>query len=170
MTERLRDRMRLAGGNAGIRDSEELFRAQLARLGYPAFAQLTKSRARPRPDAVLMAILSRADADARVVDSLPWIVATFQNQLDFGGMVRQAKLRNLQNRLGFVLEFGGVSSPEGVAAVAELEQARLLREDSLCWDSMPGAVREWLRGNRSPLARHWNVLTRVGAEEGRDEG
>ena len=47
----------------------------------------------------------------------------------------------------------------------ELERARLLQEDTLCWDSMPAATREWMRANRAPLAEYWNVLTRLRAED-----
>jgi hypothetical protein len=41
----------------------------------------------------------------------------------------------------------------------QLERARLVREDTLCRDSMPVAERRWLVARRSPLARHWNLLT-----------
>jgi hypothetical protein len=30
---------------------------------------------------------------------------------------------------------------------------------------MPAATREWMRANRTPLAEHWNVLTRVRVED-----
>jgi hypothetical protein len=74
------------------------------------------------------------------VEALPWLLTTFQDQLDFGSMVRQAKLHNLQNRLGFLLQVAGVDTPSGLLAVHELDRARLLREDTLCWDSMPAAT------------------------------
>ena len=41
----------------------------------------------------------------------------------------------------------------------KLEHSRLAREDTLCRESMPPAERRWLAINRSPLARHWNLLT-----------
>jgi hypothetical protein len=44
-------------------------------------------------------------------------------------------------------------------AETRLERARLAREDTLCRESMTGAERRWLSNNRSPLARHWNLLT-----------
>ena len=40
-----------------------------------------------------------------------------------------------------------------------LERARLAREDTLGRESMSTAERRWLETNRSPLARHWNLLT-----------
>jgi hypothetical protein len=154
--------------HADQRRPEDLFRAQLSGLGYPGFVHVEKSRRKPRPDALLMAILAQPDVDARVAEALPWLVMAFEDQLDFGSMVRQAKLQNLQNRLGFLSQLAGVTTPDGLHAVRELERARLLREDTLCWDSMPAATREWMRANRSPLAEHWNVLTRLQAEDVHD--
>jgi hypothetical protein len=40
-----------------------------------------------------------------------------------------------------------------------LERSRLVREDTLCHDSMTQAERKWLRQNRPPDAEHWNLLT-----------
>ena len=165
LTAVLRNRMKTAGGHVEQVTSDDLFRAQLSTLGYAGFAHAAKSRSRPRPGAVLMSVLAKPDADARVVEAMPWLVAAFKSQFDFGSMVRQAKLQNLQNRLGFVLQVAEVDTPGGRMAVRELERARLMQEDTLCWDSMPGATREWMRANRSPLAQHWNVLTRLRAED-----
>jgi transcriptional regulator with XRE-family HTH domain len=165
LTAELRNRMKTSAGMDRQESSDDLFRAQLSALGYPGFAHVAKARTRTRPDNLLMTVLAQPDADARVVEALPWVVATFKNQFDFGAMVRQAKLHNLQNRLGFVLQVAAVDTPDGLTAVRELERARLLQEDTLCWDSMPAATREWMRANRAPLAEHWNVLTRLRAED-----
>lgn len=165
MTAELRNRMKTSAGVDRQESSHDLFRAQLSALGYPGFAHVTKARTRTRPDNFLMRVLAQPDADARVVEALPWVVATFESQFDFGAMVRQAKLHNLQNRLGFVLQVSAVDTHEGLMAVRELERARLLQEDTLCWDSMPAATREWMRANRTPLAEYWNVLTRLRAED-----
>lgn len=164
LTAELRLRMRSPGGPAE-QGQVDHFRAQLSSLGYPGFAHVAKPRVRPRPGAVLMAILAKPDVDARVVEALPWLATTFKYDFDFVPMVRQAKLQNLQNRLGFLFQLAGVDTPEGQQAVRELEQSRLLQEGTLCWDSMPAATREWMRANRSQLAAHWNVLTRLGAED-----
>ena len=51
------------------------------------------------------------------------------------------------------------------SAATTSSSARLIQEDTLCWDSMPAATREWMRANRTPLAEHWNVLTRLRAED-----
>ncbi len=168
LTAALRNRMKTAGGHVKQRTSDDLFRAQLSALGYPGFTHVEKSRSKPRPEALLMAVLAKPDADARVVEALPWLMTAFQDQLDFGSMVRQAKLQNLQNRLGFLLQVAGVDTPAGLLAVRQLDLARLLREDTLCWDSMPAATREWMRANRSSLAGHWNVLTRLREEDVHD--
>lgn len=165
LTPKLRNRMKASVGMDQQGSSDDLFRVQLSALGYPGFGHVSKSRSRPRPDSLLMTVLARPDVDARIVEALPWLVATFQSQFDFGSMVRQAKIQNLQNRVGFVLQVGGVDTPDGLMAVRELEGARLLREDTLCWDSMPGATREWMRANRTPLAEHWNVLTMLRRED-----
>ncbi|MFN7938310.1 MAG: helix-turn-helix transcriptional regulator [Bryobacteraceae bacterium] len=163
LTAELRNRMKTSAGMARQESSDDLFRAQLSALGYPGFAHIAKSQTRPRPGNLLMTVLAKSDVDARVVEALPWLVATFESQFDFGAIVRQAKLQNLQNRSGFVLQVAAVDTPGGLMAVSELERARLLQEDTLCWDSMPAATREWMRANRAPLAEHWNILTRLKA-------
>jgi transcriptional regulator with XRE-family HTH domain len=168
LTTQLRHRMKTGAGVAEQQRSDELFRAQLSGLGYPGFAHVEKSGRKPRPDALLMAVLAQPDADARVVEALPWLITAFKDQLDFGSMVRQAKLQNLQNRLGFLLQVAGVDTPGGLLAVRELDRARLVREDTLCWESMAAVTREWMRAHRSPLAEHWNVLTRLQAEDVHD--
>ena len=168
LTAALRDRMKVARGRVEGGTSDDRFRAQLSALGYSGFAHVAKSRPKPRAADFLMAVLARPDADARVVEALPWVVGTYQHQLDFGWLVRQAKLQNLQNRLGFLLQVAGVDTLDGRTAVRELERARLLQDDTRCWDSMPAATREWMRVNRTPLADHWNVLTRLRAEDVHD--
>ena len=165
LTAALRDRMKVARGRVEGDAPDDRFRAQLSALGYSGFAHVAKSRRTLRAADFLMAVLARPDADARVVEALPWLVGTYQNQLDFDWLVRQAKLQNLQNRLGFLLQVAGVDTLDGRSAVRELERARLLQEDTLCWDSMPAATRQWMRANRTLLAEHWNVLTRLRAED-----
>lgn len=168
LTTELRNRMKAPDDTSDRRTSDHLFRAQLSALGYPGFAHVAKSRRRPRPDTVLMAVLAKPDADARVVEALPWLVATFESELDFSLIVRQAKLQNLQNRVGFVLGVAEVETADGLTDLRELERVRLLQEDTLCWDSMPNATRDWMRANRSPLAEHWNVLTRLRSDDVHD--
>jgi hypothetical protein len=63
-----------------------------------------------------------------------------------------------------VKNFGRHSSPLQQVET-KLEHARLVREDTLCRESMPAAERRWLASNRSPLARHWNLLTGLTVEQ-----
>ena len=52
------------------------------------------------------------------------------------------------------------SAFEPLSAVeVKLEHSRLVREDTLCRESMSAAERRWLTSNRSPRAKHWNLLT-----------
>ncbi len=181
LTRELRDRMKLAtpqrrrqeAGDGSVAaavvfDENERFRRQLSALGYPGFAHVTRSRVKSKPDVLLLSMLARGDVDSRVVEALPWLVRQYAEQLNAKWLVPQAKLQNLQNRLGFALQWAGGNALLGselAAAVTELERARLLQEGTLCWDSMPAATREWMRTNRSRLAKHWNLLTRLGPPE-----
>ena len=161
LTATLRSRLKAVHRTRRSASDDDRFRMQLSTLGYPGFVHLAGARAKPSPDALLCSVLAAPDVDARVVEALPWLVRRYVDQLDFDWLVRQAKLQNRQNRLGFVLQAAGVKTAELSAAVDELERARLLQEATLGWDSMPAATREWMRANRSPLAVHWNVLTRL---------
>ena len=81
----------------------------------------------------------------------------------------QAKLKDVQNRLGFLVALTSElaisrgkfrSALEPLLAIeVKLEHSRLAREYTLCRESMPAAERHWLASNRSPLAQHWNLLT-----------
>ena len=80
----------------------------------------------------------------------------------------QAKLHDLHNRLGFVVALarqvaerkGQTVTAATLAAVEQqLEPSRLVREDTLCRESMTQAERRWLRQRRPAQAQHWNLLT-----------
>ncbi len=169
LTAALRKRMKTArravSQSDGQEAAEDSFRAQLSALGYPGFAHVAPARPKPSPDHLLLSVLARPDADARIVEGLPWLVRQYARQMDLNWLVRQAKLQNLQNRLGFLLQVAGVQTQEVLSAVRELDRARLLQEATLCWDSMPAPTREWMRANRTTLAQHWNVLTRLQPED-----
>ena len=146
-------------------DPEPLGR-QLAGLGYPGF---THVRGRlQNPAFVLLEALLEEDLKARLTKALPWVVLTYPD-MDWPWLVREAKLRDMQNRLGFVVAMArdlAATRPrfrpalERLSAVVEeLEHARLAREDTLCRESMPDDERERLAATRSALARHWNLLT-----------
>lgn len=160
LTPELRERLR-----SGDSNDEDRFRAALGALGYPGFAHVARDRSRVRPGALLLDVLTLADVDARVVEGLPWLLRRLGAELKWPELVKRAKLENTQNRLGFLLALAGPATPEAQSALAELDRARLLREDTLCWESMPVATRDWMRAQRSPLAAHWNVLTRLSADD-----
>ena len=140
----------------------------LAGLGYPGLAYLRARAWRPKnPGEVLLTALAQDDLEPRLVEALPWLVLQYWT-LDWSWDVREAKVRDLQNRLGFVVSLArsladraddkqkarALSDLEG-----QLERSRLAREDTLCRASLPEAERRWLAEHRSDVARHWNLLT-----------
>lgn len=142
------------------------FGADLAALGYPGFAYL-RTRVRKNPAGVLLDALTESNLDARVAEGLPWLALTYVD-MDWEWLVRNAKVSDVQNRLGFALSLArevaeGRSDSDRAqklrGRLQALERARLAREDTFCHDSMTQAERAWLREHRSPTARHWNLLT-----------
>jgi transcriptional regulator with XRE-family HTH domain len=152
-------------------DPEPLAR-QLAGLGYPGFVHLRGRKINPA--AVLLEALVQDDLQVRLMEALPWVVLTYPD-MDWTWLIREVKLRDAQNRLGFIVAIARdlaasrsrfrpvlerLSSP-----TRELERARLAREDTLCRESMPAAERDRLARTRSALARHWNLLTGMTADD-----
>jgi transcriptional regulator with XRE-family HTH domain len=88
--------------------------ADLAVLGYPGSAHLRPGRLTPRnPAQVLLEAMERDDLEARVVEALPWLVLKYW-PLDQAWLVREAKLQDLQNRLGFVVTLArGLAQQQG---------------------------------------------------------
>lgn len=151
--------------------SSEKLRTELARLGYPGFTHL-RGRRRNNPAEVLLHALNESDLDSRVVEGLPWLVLRYAD-MDWDWLVQNAKLSDRQNRLGFVATLASQlaaksAEPQRSQKLAEyvevLDRSRLVREDTLCHDSLTTAERKWLRTNRPPEARHWNLLTDMKAE------
>lgn len=149
----------------------EKLRTQLAGLGYPGFAHL-RGRTRNNPAEVLLHALYESDLDSRVVEGLPWLVLRYTD-MDWNWLVQNAKVSDRQNRLGFVATLASQlaaksAEPQRSRKLAEylgvLDRSRLVREDTLCHDSLTEAERKWLRANRPPEARHWNLLTDMKAE------
>lgn len=148
-------------------DPESLAR-DLAVLGYPGFAYLRPAKRKPKnPGVVLLTALAQDDLEARLVEALPWLLLRHWNA-DREWLVREAKLRDLQNRLGFVVSLArrlAERAQEGRRTralrelEAELERSRLARLDTLCRASLSERERQWLMENQPPDARHWNVLT-----------
>ena len=146
----------------------EALATDLAGLGYPGFAYLRPRHWTPKnPSEVLLAALAQAELDARLVEALPWLVLRYATG-DQQWLVREAKLRDLQNRLGFVVSLARrlaerARDARRAHALSELETAlersRLACEDTLCKASLPEAERRWLADTRSDEAKHWNLLT-----------
>ncbi|MBL8271686.1 helix-turn-helix domain-containing protein [Steroidobacter sp.] len=154
-----------------VADAGQLAR-QLSGLGYPAFSHLRPRKANPA--AVVLEALLQNDLETRLAEALPWVLLTYSD-LDWAWLVRHGKLHDVQNRLGFLVAIAkglAADRPEFAAAFNQLstieqrlEHARLAREDTLCRESMPAAERCWLKTHRSALARHWNLLTGLTADQ-----
>jgi len=138
----------------------------LAAVGYPGFLHFKPGRP-CNPAALLFSALKMRDLEARLSEALPWVAWRYPD-LDWEWLVREAKLHDLQNRLGFVVVLARqVAERNGEGATAEVlaaveqrvERSRLVREDTLCQESMTQAERRWLRHRRSAQAQHWNLLT-----------
>jgi hypothetical protein len=93
--------------------------------------------------------------------------------LDWAWLLREAKVDDLQNRLGFLVsvarqlaEFRGETETAKKLTEQEqtLEGSRLLREGAFR-ESLTDAERRWLREHRRPHAAHWNMLSTVNASE-----
>ena len=149
-----------------------LLARQLSGLGYPGFAHLRPRKANPA--AVVLAALLQRNLETRLTEALPWVLLTYP-ELNWSWLVRHAKLEDVQNRLGFLVGVAKILATDKAdyestfnqlsAADRQLERARLARQDTLCRESMPNAERHWLDTNRSPLARHWNLLTGLTADQ-----
>jgi transcriptional regulator with XRE-family HTH domain len=145
---------------------EDEFKSELGALGYPGFGYLRREP-RCNPAQLLFQAINRPDLDARVVEALPWLASTFVD-MDWDWLTRNAKLNDRQNRLGFVVSLAGeLAQKASKTAHAQklancrrlLERSQLVREDTLCHESMTQAERRWLKKNRPSLARHWHLLT-----------
>lgn len=144
----------------------------LGTLGYPGFAYLADSRAVVNPAEVVLSALTASDVPARVTEALPWVLMTFVD-LPWDWLVAHAKLANAQNRLGYLVSVakqaadraGRTQAAGTLASVeAELEEARLAKEDTLA-QRLTDAEKRHLRTHRPEAAAHWNLLTRLRAED-----
>lgn len=145
---------------------ESALAVELAALGYPGLTHLKGGR-KKNPAEVLCSALCASNLDSRLIEALPWVLLHYPN-LDWTWLIRAAKLNDLQNRLGFITSVArriaarkGLSEVAGLLSEQEsvLERSRLVREDTLCHDSLTRAERLWLRRNRPAEAKHWRLLT-----------
>lgn len=145
---------------------EDELKSDLGALGYPGFAYL-RGKPRRNPAQLLFYALNQSDLDARVVEALPWLTCTYTD-MDWEWLARNAKLNDRQNRLGFVVALAeelannagdAVRSKKLAEYRVSLDRSRLVREDTLCHDSMTQPERKWLQQNRPSNAGYWNLLT-----------
>ena len=150
-------------------DAQELAQ-QLAALDYPGFAYLQAHRRTEKrnPAEVLLAALSDERLEARLVEALPWLLLRYWT-VDQGWLVEQAKVRDLQNRLGFVAtlarRLGEKADPVNVdrtRALSNLEatlgMSKLAKEDTLGKPPQSALERNWVLENRTEDAKNWNML------------
>jgi transcriptional regulator with XRE-family HTH domain len=146
--------------------NEDVLAADLAALGYPGFSHL-KARRKKNPAEVLLSALSAQDLNSRLTEALPWVMLKYSD-LDWNSLIREVKVRDLQNRLGFVTSLArAVAERQGDQVKAELlrskeaalARSRLLMEDTLCRDSLTKTERQWLNTARSKDAKYWRLLT-----------
>jgi transcriptional regulator with XRE-family HTH domain len=139
----------------------------LGRFGYPGFAYLRRGSTL-NPAEMLVRTLEAKNVEARLVEALPWVLLKYPN-LDWDWLLREVKVRDLQNRLGFVVTMAReLAEHRGEVQTAQtlshwervLEHSRLQREDGFR-ESLTNAERNWLRANRSEEAVKWNVLSNL---------
>ena len=143
----------------------------IAGLGYPKFSHLQKGK-QINPAQILFSALKKDDLDSRIAESLLWLVYTFY-ELDWDKLTKYAKIFDLQNRLGFVVNLARqmaekIGDDGKVAALSavemNLEKSRLLKEDVLANESITNAERTFLKTNRSRQAKFWRVLSDLSVE------
>jgi|SRR5947209_3708525 len=148
-------------------DNEKLAR-DLSRLGYPGFASLRGGWLK-NPGEVLLTALAQPNLDSRVAEALPWLLLHYP-EVDSDWLVTQARLLNLTNRLGFVVDLARrvlernseTNSPRYHALTRlsdTLGAGRLAVEDTFGQASLTETERKWFRANRPQEAQFWNLLT-----------
>jgi transcriptional regulator with XRE-family HTH domain len=159
----------MSAGRASLKAAEAT--SALGAVGHPGFAYL-RNRRPLNPADLLLRALRATDVDARVVEALPWVLVKYPD-LDWAWLVREAKVDDLQNRLGFLVSVARqLAELRGETATAKrlaeqeqaLERSRLQREGAFR-ESLTDAERRWLREHRPPHAAHWNMLSTVNAAE-----
>jgi hypothetical protein len=149
--------------------NEELVK-DLASLKYPGFSHVRPSRQK-NPVSVLLKALGAEDLEARLVEALPWLLLSFSD-MQWTQLVEAAKVKDLQNRLGFLTALARQLARRRSAAEQEkvfehrekeLLNSKLAKLDTLCHASMTNAERDWLMRHRSADARRWNMLTDLDA-------
>ena len=143
--------------------------SHLAGLGYPGYAYLPSPRQQKNPSELLLTALAEEQLEARLFEALPWLMLKYWD-MKTEWLVQQAKLHDLQNRLGFVVSLARKAgsrspsrNPKRDAVLEELEsrlgRSLLAKEELLGGKDFSDAERKWLRRHRPKEARQWNVLS-----------
>jgi transcriptional regulator with XRE-family HTH domain len=161
------------------RPTNDWVAAQLARLGYPGYRYRRLTGPVRHPTEVLLSGLALSDLEPRLVEALPWLLLKYGGG-DVRRLVADAKSRDLQNRLGFIVTLARqlaerkVGLERRVRELSRLEEAlepsRLAREETFGQGHASERLRRWLRDERSETARHWNLLTDLRVEHLPDAG
>lgn len=132
---------------------------ELAALDYPGFAHLRRGATKVNPAQFLLLALKQNNLEARVAEGLPWLVCRYPD-MDFSWLTAQARMINLQNRLGFTVTLAKMASHNADLEGPEqlLIESKLAKEDTFCHE-LNEPERRWLRENRSEEARQWNLLS-----------
>jgi transcriptional regulator with XRE-family HTH domain len=155
--------------NAGNRraTADSLARS-LSALGYPGFKYMRAGWTR-NPAEVLLEALQQDELDSRVAEALPWLLLNYAD-LDRDWLLREARMRDLTNRLGFVVSLAMQVEKQRrgttTAVYQRLEELERLLEKSRLEAEYTFGPRlnstrqqEWVRQNRSTEAEKWHVLT-----------
>ena len=141
LAPRLVSLLRLSASAVPVRAAKPLpadrVAGALSTFGYSAFEHLPRGTRKNQAEVLVSALLPET-VEARLVEALPWLVAKYPD-LDWDWVVSQAKLHDVQNRLGFVVTVAKrLAEMRGESTTAEalgklepvLERARLQREDA----------------------------------------
>lgn len=160
-----KDLSRLSSGGS------DLLTRELSAIGYSGFSHVKPSRLK-NPAEVLMSALGAEKLDARVVEALPWLVSQVP-ATNWSKVVQAAKVKDLQNRLGFVTSLArAIAEKRGELQKADrlkrredaLAGSRLFKEDTLGGDTLTETEEKWIRQNRTVEAEFWRVLSDLKAE------
>jgi len=151
--------------------SDDDLTRELSAVGYSGFSHVKPARLK-NPAEVLVAALGKNKLDARLIEALPWLVSQVP-EANWSKVVRAAKVKDLQNRLGFVTTLArAVAEKRGEAKKAvqlkrredALAGSRLFKEDTFCNDPLTETEKRWILQNRTPEAEFWRVLSDLKAE------
>lgn len=145
--------------DAPLNVTPDFLARELGSLGYPGFAHLRRETQEVNPAKFLLTALAQKNLEVRVAEGLPWLVLRYP-EMDFNWLVPQARLKNLQNRLGFAVTLAKLASQNENLATPEreLSESKLAKEDSFCQE-LSELEQRWLREHRSEQARQWNLLS-----------